>query len=251
MASRCISHGANSRRIPDASTRSIFGNREHRWNHRTIDSRESRFTNKALIEQDIKEYGIESDYVRVRIRGLPPAASELQFIERARILAAQQREVVTFADDPLIAGFDVSGGGSAWNVVRFRRGMDARSIPPIRVPGEHSRDRGPLLSKLAEIMSDDRPGYNVAVMFVDSAYGAPYVERLHVLGFDNVVESTSARHLSIATRRTYGRTCGTSARSGCPAGPLMPPTRNWRWTWAARARTSATTGSSSSSQRTT
>jgi hypothetical protein len=165
-----------------------FGNREHRWNHRTVDSRKSRFTNKALIEQDIAEYGIESDYVRVRIRGLAPAASELQFIDRARILAAQQRQVATFAEDPLIAGFDASGGGSAWNVVRFRRGMDARSIPPIRVPGEHSRDRGPLLSKLAEIMRDDRPGYKVAVMFVDSAYGAPYVERLHVLGFDNVVE---------------------------------------------------------------
>ena len=25
----------------------------------------------------------------------------------------------------------LSGGGTAWNVVRFRRGVDARSIPPI------------------------------------------------------------------------------------------------------------------------
>jgi hypothetical protein len=36
-----------------------FGNQEHRWNHRTIDSRNSRFTNKQLIEQDIAEYGID------------------------------------------------------------------------------------------------------------------------------------------------------------------------------------------------
>jgi hypothetical protein len=28
-----------------------FGSKEHRWNHRTIDSRQSRFTNKALIAQ--------------------------------------------------------------------------------------------------------------------------------------------------------------------------------------------------------
>jgi hypothetical protein len=165
-----------------------FGSQEHRWKHRCFDSRNSRFTNKALIDQDIAEYGIDSDYVRVRIRGLPPVASELQFIDRARILAAQQREAVTFPDDPLIAGFDPSGGGAAWNVVRFRRGMDARSIPPLRVPGEHSRDRSMLLAKLAEILGEQRPELKVAVMFIDSAYGAPYVERLHALGFSNVVE---------------------------------------------------------------
>jgi hypothetical protein len=165
-----------------------FGNQAHLWNHRTVDSRQSRLTNKELIARDIAEYGIDSDYVRVRIRGLSPVASELQFVDRARILAAQQRQVATFADDPLIAGFDASGGGSAWNVVRFRRGMDARSIPPLRVPGEHSRDRTMLLGKLAEIMRDERPEYKVAVMFVDSAFGAPYVERLHTLGFSNVVE---------------------------------------------------------------
>jgi len=165
-----------------------FGSKEHRWNHQTIDSRQSRFTNKALIEQDIAEYGIDSDYVRVRIRGLAPNASELQFIDRARILAAQQREVKPFDDDALIAGFDPSGGGSAWSVVRFRRGLDACSIPPIRIPGEHSRDRSVLVARLAEIMRDQRPQFKVAVMFVDSAYGAPYVERLHALGFDNVIE---------------------------------------------------------------
>ena len=165
-----------------------FGSKEHRWDHRTVDSRQSRFTNKALIAQDLSEYGEDSDYVRVRIRGLPPLASELQFIDRARILAAQQRQVVTFADDPLIAGFDPSGGGAACNVVRFRRAMDARSIPPIRIPGEHTRDRSAMLARLAAVMQDQRPAFKVAKMFIDSAYGAPYVELLHALGFANVIE---------------------------------------------------------------
>jgi len=115
-----------------------FGKEEHRWNHRRFDSRNSRFTNKELIERDIAEYGIESDYVRVRILGLPPIASELQFIDRARIAAAQQRRVEAFEDDPLIAGFDVSGGGSAWNVVRFRRG--ARAAMELEYPNA-GRDR--------------------------------------------------------------------------------------------------------------
>jgi hypothetical protein len=183
-----------------------FGSKEHRWNHRTIDSRESRFTNKKLIAEDLAEYGEDSDYFRVRVRGLPPTADELQFIDRARILAAQKREVVVFDDDPLIAGFDPSGGGAAWNVVRFRRGMDARSIPPLRIPGEHTRDRAAMVAKLAEILRDQRPEFKVAMMFVDSAYGAPYVERLHVLGFSNVVEvnfggASSDRHQ--ANMRAY------------------------------------------------
>lgn len=165
-----------------------FGSECHRWNHRVIDSRRSRFTNKDLIAEWIREYGIDSDFVKVRVLGIPPAADELQFIDRARVDGARARQVHTFDDDPLIAGFDASGGGSAWNVVRFRRGMDARSIPPLRVPGEHARDRSGLLAKLAEIMRDERPEFKVAVMFVDSAFGAPYVERLHTLGFENVVE---------------------------------------------------------------
>ena len=50
------------------------------------------------------------------------------------------REPQSLLDDPLICGVDVSGGGAAWNVVS-RRGGDARSIPRIRIPGEHTRDR--------------------------------------------------------------------------------------------------------------
>jgi hypothetical protein len=75
---------------------------------------------------------VDSDFVRVR--GLPPAADELQFIDRSRILEAGRRAVDSLDDDPLVCGVDVSGGGAAWNVMAFRRGTDARSIPRIRIP---------------------------------------------------------------------------------------------------------------------
>ena len=41
---------------------------------------------------------------------------------------------------------------------------------------------------IAAVMRHQRPAYKVAVMFIDSAYGAPNVERLHMLGFANLVE---------------------------------------------------------------
>src|SRR5262249_27112975 len=65
--------------------RICFGDLKARWNHRGIDSRTSRFANKELIEQWIKDYGIDSDFVKVRVLGLPPSASELQYIDKKRI----------------------------------------------------------------------------------------------------------------------------------------------------------------------
>jgi hypothetical protein len=171
--------------------RVVFGAERNRWNHRTIDSRHCALTNQQQLAEWIEDHGEDSDFVRVRVRGLPPNADELQFIDQERILGAQHRQVTIFNDEPLVAGFDASGGGSAWNVVRFRRGLDARpgaTVPaPIRIPGELSRDREALIALLANVMKDQRPAHKVSVMFVDSAYGAPYVERLRVLGYENVI----------------------------------------------------------------
>jgi len=170
-----------------------FGNQAQYWNHRTVDSRTARFTNKELIERQIREYGEDSDIVRVRVFGLPPRASEFQFIDTGRVDAAKTRAVPgNLPGEPLICGVDVSGGGSAWNVCAFRRGLDARTIPRYRLPGEAIRhDRGLLVGKLAEILADDRPERKVAAMFVDSAFGSPIVERLHALGYRDRVHEVN------------------------------------------------------------
>jgi hypothetical protein len=167
-----------------------FGSRAERWNHRRVDSNTSKLTNKVLIAQWKLDYGEDSDYYRVRVLGLPPQASELQFIDRTRIQDAQVRIVFPLDDDPLVAGFDVSGGGSAWNVIRFRRGVDGRSLAPIRISGERGRDRAVLIGVCAELLADQRPERKIAAMFVDSAFGSPIVERLRSMGFDNVHEVT-------------------------------------------------------------
>src|SRR5450759_4611967 len=92
-------------------------------------------------------------------------------------------------DEPLICGVDVSGGGGAWNVIAYRRGTDERSIPRIRIPGEHTRDRSVLVGKLAEVLKDQRPTRKVTAMFIDMAFGSPIYERLRALAFNNVFET--------------------------------------------------------------
>ncbi len=85
---------------------------------------------------------------------------------------------------------DVSGGGSAWTVCRFRRGFDARSLAPVRLTGEQTNrdDRAHLIAKLAAVLDDRSPERQVSAMFVDSAFGAVVVERLRRMGYNHVFE---------------------------------------------------------------
>lgn len=168
--------------------RVCFREEGSRWRRRSIDSRACSMTNKAEIEELLKEYGENSDTFRVRVRGLPPSAGDLQFIDSERVYEAQKRAAASLPDDPLICGVDVARGGGDFNVVRYRQGMDARSVPPLRIPGELTRDSTLLVSKLAEILSNKAPERRVAHMFVDSALGGPVVNRLHQLGFKQVSE---------------------------------------------------------------
>ena len=170
--------------------RICFGEKLERWNHRSVDGRSSKFTNKELIAQWIADYGEDSDFVKVRVFGKPPSASELQYIDKARVEAAAERTQQALYDEPIVAGFDVSGGGKAWNVIRFRQGLNGKPVDlkPIRIPGEHDPDRSQRVGICAELLRDNRPGRKIAALFIDSAFGAAIAERLRGLGFKNVFE---------------------------------------------------------------
>lgn len=60
--------------------RECFGKFRHRWITRSIDSRTARKTNKAKIQQWIEDYGIDSDFVRVRVLGKFPRMASNQLI---------------------------------------------------------------------------------------------------------------------------------------------------------------------------
>jgi hypothetical protein len=169
--------------------RACFGVDRHRWKTWVIDSRNSKFTNKKQIAEWIADYGEDSDFVRVRVRGLPPAASDLQFIDSQSVSGAQRRDITGLADDPLVAGLDVARGGTDECVLRFRRGQDARSIPAIRVPGEQARDSMRLVTLAADVLGRSYNGRKVAMLFIDgTGVGGPIVDRLRQLGHSNVVD---------------------------------------------------------------
>lgn len=169
--------------------RACFGSMRHRWTSQVIDSRTSRFTNKQQIAEWMADYGETSDFIRVRVLGLPPNASDAQFIDQLRVTQAQTREVAVLPDEPLVAGCDLAWGGSDHNVIRFRRGRDARTIPAIRIPGEFTRDPSVLTNRLADVLSQTYHGQSVSMLFLDSAGIAGAIgTRLRELGHKNVLE---------------------------------------------------------------
>lgn len=168
-----------------------FGSMRHRWNPVIIDSRTSRFTNKQQIDEWVKDYGEDSDFVRVRVKGLPPNASDLQFIDLARVAGAQERAVSVLSDEPLVCGLDLARGGSDNCVFWFRRGADARSIPPVKVTGEQARDSMKLVTMAADILGKVYDGRKVSALFVDAtggSIGGPVADRLRQLGHRNVID---------------------------------------------------------------
>jgi hypothetical protein len=127
----------------------------------------------------------------VRVRGLPPSASDLQFSPLSLVAAAQRRPALALPSDPLLCGLDLSRGGEDECVFRFRRGSDARSIPPIRVPGEQARDSMKLVALAADVLARTYDGVKVHTLFVDAtggSIGGPIADRLRQLGHHNVFD---------------------------------------------------------------
>jgi len=168
-----------------------FGTDRARWNPRVIDSRDVEGCDLEEIKSWLAECDgdEDSDYFRVRARGLFPKGGTGQFIDLETITLAQSRQIITLGDDALVAGADFAWGGSDDNVVRFRKGNDARSIPPVKVKGEFTRNPTVMITKLSDVLSKTYNGVPIAMLFVDSAgIAGPVVQRLRALGHTNIME---------------------------------------------------------------
>lgn len=174
-----------------------FGGERHRWNHKAIDSRMCRYTNKQTLKEWEEDWGEDSDRFRVQVKGIPPSASDLQFISSKLVTEAQKRPITVLRNDPVVCGLDISRGGSDNCVFRFRRGQDARSIPAIRISGEQARDSTVLENRALDILKNGviwtdganiRHRYPVTQMFVDgTGVGGPVADHLKNLGFEKQV----------------------------------------------------------------
>jgi hypothetical protein len=165
-----------------------FNRQRDLWVTHQIDSRDCRFPNKELHKRWIKVWGVDSDYVRVRIRGMFPRAGDMQFIPSDVVSECMKCDVRSLDDDALIMGIDVARGGEDRNVIVYRKGRDARSFPTYIIPGEKTRDTMLLVSKITDLCDPQRArhykGHALVpdAIFVDeTGLGGPIVDRLRQL----------------------------------------------------------------------
>jgi len=153
-----------------------WGRFSHRWNTRQIDSRDAKRTNKEKIQEWIDDQGEDSDFVRVRVRGVFPRAASDQLIPEDVVEEAAQKviEPKEFVAFPKILGVDVSRGGGDDSVIVMRQG------PKVEILGTYQlRDLMKLSGKVVEIYNKERAEH----VFVDSTgLGAGVLDRLRQIG---------------------------------------------------------------------
>lgn len=152
------------------------GKTRHRWGTRQIDSRESLFTNKDQIEEWIRDYGLDSDFVKVRVRGMFPAMSAKQFISVADVDAAfgkhLREEQYGFA--PKILSIDPAWEGDDELVIGLRQGLAfqvLRTIP--------KNDNDIQVANIVARIEDDE---KADAVFIDAGYGTGIVSAGRTLG---------------------------------------------------------------------
>lgn len=110
--------------------RECFRRHRRRWIRRQIDSRTVPGTNKKKLAEWVSDYGEDSDFVKVRVRGMFPSTSAKQFISTEDVDAAQKvhlrKEQYDFA--PKIIGVDPAWTGDDELVIYLRQGLYARLL---------------------------------------------------------------------------------------------------------------------------
>ena len=159
-----------------------MGDLRKRYHVRCIDSREVAITNKTRIQHWVDDYGEDSDYVKVRVRGVFPSKGAVQFIGTGDVKDAQQRELFEDAQAQMVLGVDVARFGDDESVIFSRRGNDARSWPARRFRG---LDNVQLAGRVIEVYRGYRVmGITVQGIFVDGGgNGGGVVDQLRSLGY--------------------------------------------------------------------
>lgn len=152
-----------------------------RWTNITVDSREVPYTNHEQIKSWIEDYGIESDFIKVRVLGLFPTTDVNSFISYDLAREATKRQIEPQANHPVILGVDVARFGNDFSVIYPRQGRDARSRLPEVFQGLST-------VQLAGRVMQAMHRYGATVACVDGGgVGGGVIDQLRSLGC-NVIE---------------------------------------------------------------
>lgn len=162
----------NTGRFKDCFTGSV----KHRWRTRQIDSRTCAMTNKTLLKQWVEDYGEDSDFVKIRVRGMFPSMSARQFISVADVDAAfgrqLRKEQYEFASKILTV--DPAWEGDDELVIGMRQGLFFRIL---RTIPKNDND-----IQVASIIASLEDSEGADAVFIDAGYGTGIVSAGRTFG---------------------------------------------------------------------
>lgn len=115
-----------------------------------------------------EKYGRESNYYRIRVRGLPPLAAPDVLIPWDWVMEATTREGILDPNEPLTIGVDVGGSGEDKTIILPGRGHViipySKTMPIYEVQGvDTTQIAWKVEGCIRELVSDDEGQYAVAV----------------------------------------------------------------------------------------
>jgi hypothetical protein len=156
-----------------------------RWLTFKVDSRTAKKADKNWIKELIEDWGEDSDFVRVRVRGEFPRTGPKQFIGNDIVEGAVERwkkleDRFIPASTPKLMGVDVARQGSGQTVIVKRRGRKMhKDVTRLRIP-----DLMQVAARVAHEINEWQPD----IVFIDAVgMGAGVFDRLIQLGYTNVI----------------------------------------------------------------
>jgi hypothetical protein len=180
-----------------------FGSQGHRWRHRHIDSRTVEGTNKALYAQWEADEGEDSDFFRVRVRGVFPRQGDTQFISSEAVQKARHYRAEGFEYLPRILACDVARFGDDQTVIGYRQGRKYVQLEKFR-----NRDTQFTANRLIERIHDLKPAATVVDAGGVGGGVVDYCKALNyeVLGFDGAEAAFDAVKYFNRRAEVWGKT---------------------------------------------
>lgn len=171
----------NSGRFRETAPDGKFGKR---WNFRSLDSRTVEGTNKEQLQEWEEDYGEDSDFFKVRVRGMFPDADGESFIARSEALAATLRPLPEKEHDDIVLGVDVARFGGDLSVIQPRRGRNARMKPRVYA----GMDTVALAYAVRDMVIEMSP---VAVFVDEGNMGAGVVDTLRDMRLPTIIHGVN------------------------------------------------------------
>lgn len=157
--------------------RECFGRFKHRWKTQQIDSRDVKITNKKQLQTWVDDYGEESDFVKVRVRGVFPSADVNALLSNEEVEAAMKRvyteREITHAAKVL--GVDVARQGGDDSVIAKRQGLVVWPLKVMHIPDTM------LVAQAVAIQEDAWKGTDAVNVDATGGYGVGVIDKLRSL----------------------------------------------------------------------